>query len=99
MSSFNGKGAIIRLQAVPGGTQTLLWGPSSAVPPPQVAQVSPLGCPMGIAVEPNGNILTTVFTYPVPRRSDVSAARWHLLRLLAAGNISRRSTRAMCKAS
>jgi hypothetical protein len=66
MSAFNGKGAIVRIQPVPNGTQTLLWGPSSAVPAPQVAQTSPLGCPMGIAVEPNGNLLTTVFTYPVP---------------------------------
>jgi hypothetical protein len=66
MSSFNGKGAIIRIQAVPGGTQWLLWGPASASPPPRVAQASPLGCPMGVAVEPDGNILTTVFTYPVP---------------------------------
>ena len=66
MSSFNGKGAIIRIQPVAGGAQTLLWGPASASPPPQVAQSSPLGCPMGVAVEPNGNVLTTVFTYPVP---------------------------------
>ena len=66
MGSFNGKGAIVRIQPVPNGTQTLLWGPASAVPAPQVAQLSPLGCPMGVAVEPNGNILTTVFTYPVP---------------------------------
>ena len=66
MSSFNGKGAIIRIQPVAGGAQTLVWGPASASPPPQVAQSSPLGCPMGVAVEPNGNILTTVFTFPVP---------------------------------
>ncbi len=66
MSSFNGKGAIVRIQPVPNGAQALLWGPASAVPAPEVAQVSPLGCPMGIEVEPNGNILTTVFTYPVP---------------------------------
>ena len=31
MSSFNGKGAIVRIQPVPNGTQTLLWGPASAV--------------------------------------------------------------------
>ena len=66
MSSFNGAGAIIRIQPVPGGTQELLWGPASASPPPQVAQSSPLGCPMGVAVEPNGNLLTTTFTYPLP---------------------------------
>ena len=71
MSSFNGKGAIIRIQLSAGGTQTLLWGPASASPPPQVAQSSPLGCPMGVAVEPNGNILTTVFTYPVPSTPQV----------------------------
>ena len=65
MSSFNGKGAVIRIQAVPNGAQTLVWGPATASPAPQVAQASPLGCPMGVAVEPNGNILTTVFTYPV----------------------------------
>ena len=63
MSSFNGKGAIIRIQAVPDGAQTLVWGPATASPRPQVAQSSPLGCPMGVAVEPNGNILTTTFTY------------------------------------
>ena len=66
MSSFNGQGAIIRIQPIPNGTQTLVWGPASAVPAPQVAQLSPVGCPMGIAVEPNGNILATVFTFPVP---------------------------------
>jgi hypothetical protein len=66
MGSFNGKGSIVRIQPVPNGTQTLLWGPASAVPAPQVAQLSPLGCPMGVAVEPTGNILTTTFTYPVP---------------------------------
>jgi hypothetical protein len=66
MSSFNGKGAIIRIQPLPNGTQTLLWGPASAVPPPQVSQISPLGCPMGVTVEPNGNLLTTVFTFPTP---------------------------------
>ncbi len=71
MSSFNGKGAIIRIQAVPNGAQTLLWGPATASPPPQVAQASPLGCPMGVAVEPNGNILTTVFTFPVPSTPTV----------------------------
>src|SRR4029453_16568179 len=60
MSSFNGKGAIFRLQPVPNGTQTLLWGPSSAVPAPLVSQQSPVGCPMGVAVEPNGNLLKTV---------------------------------------
>jgi hypothetical protein len=66
MGSFNGTGAIIRIQPVAGGAQTLVWGPASASPPPQVAQSSPLACPMGVAVEPNGNILTTVFTFPVP---------------------------------
>jgi hypothetical protein len=66
MGSFNGKGAIIRIQPSPNGTQTLLWGPASAVPAPQVVQQSPLACPMGVTVEPTGNILTTVFTYPVP---------------------------------
>ena len=71
MSSFNGKGAIIRMPLVAGGTQTLLWGPASAVPAPQVAQSSPLGCPMGVAVEPDGNILTTVFTFPVPATPQV----------------------------
>ena len=71
MSSFNGTGAIIRIAMVPGGSQTLLWGPASASPPPQVVQSSPLGCPMGIAVEPDGNILTTVFMYPVPSTPTV----------------------------
>jgi hypothetical protein len=66
MSAFNGQGAIIRIVPVPGGAQTLIWGPASASPPPQVAQTWPLGCPMGVAVEPTGNLLTTVFTYPVP---------------------------------
>jgi Concanavalin A-like lectin/glucanases superfamily len=66
MGSFNGKGAIVRVNPVPNGSQTLLWGPASAVPAPQVAQISPLGCPMGVALEPNGNILTTSFTFPVP---------------------------------
>ena len=66
MSSFSGKGAIVRIQPVPNGTQTLLWGPASAVPAPQVPQISPAGCPMGVTVEPTGNILTTVFSYPVP---------------------------------
>jgi hypothetical protein len=66
MSSFNGKGAIVRINAVPNGTQTLLWGPASAVPAPEVPQLTPLGCPMGVAVEPNGNILATSFTFPVP---------------------------------
>ena len=66
MSSFNGQGAIIRIQPIPNGAQTLLWGPSSAVPAPQVPKSSPLGCPMGVAVEPNGNLLTTAFTFPVP---------------------------------
>jgi hypothetical protein len=70
MSSFSGKGAIIRIQPTTGA-QTLLWGPASASPPPQVAQSSPLGCPMGVAVEPNGNILTTVFTFPVPPTPEV----------------------------
>jgi hypothetical protein len=71
MGSFNGKGAIIRLQPVVGGTQTLLWGPATASPAPQVAQSSPLGCPMGVAVEPNGNLLTTAFTFPVPSSPTV----------------------------
>ena len=71
MSSFNGKGAIIRIQAVPNGAQTLVWGPATASPPPQVAQSSPLGCPMGVAVEPNGNLLTAVFTYPLPSTPTV----------------------------
>jgi hypothetical protein len=71
MSSFNGTGAIVRIQAVPGGAQTLLWGPATASPPPQVAQSSPLSCPMGVAVEPNGNVLTTVFMYPVPPEPTV----------------------------
>ena len=66
MSSFNGNGAIFRLQAVPNGAQTLLWGPATAVPTPRVSQQSPLASPMGVAVEPNGNILTSVFSYPVP---------------------------------
>ena len=66
MGSFEGKGAIIRIQPVVGGTQTLLWGPATALPPPQVVQESPLGCPMGVAVEPNGDILTTAFTFPLP---------------------------------
>jgi hypothetical protein len=66
MSSFDGRGAIYRLEPLPGGAQTLLWGPASAVPAPQVPQAFPLECPMGIAVEPNGNLLTTVFTFPVP---------------------------------
>jgi hypothetical protein len=65
MSSFNGKGAIIRI-APSTGTQTLLWGPSTAVPAPVVAQTVPFGCPMGVAVEPNGNIVTTSFTFPNP---------------------------------
>jgi hypothetical protein len=68
MSSFNGNGAIFRLQAVPNGAQTLLWGPATAVPAPRVSQQSPLACPMGVAVEPNGNILTSVFSYPVPNQ-------------------------------
>jgi hypothetical protein len=71
MSSFNGQGAIIRIQAVPSGAQTLVWGPATASPPPQVIQASPLECPMGVAVEPNGNILTTTFTYPVPATPTV----------------------------
>ncbi len=71
MSAFNGKGAIIRIQPSVGGTQTLLWGPASASPPPQVAQSAPFGCPMGVAVEPNGNILMTVFTFPVPATPQV----------------------------
>ena len=71
MSSFNGKGAIIRIQAVPSGAQTLVSGPATASPAPQVVQSSPLGCPMGVAVEPNGNILTTTFTYPVPSTPTV----------------------------
>ena len=71
MGSFNGQGAIIRIQPVPGGAQELVWGPASASPPPQVAQSSPLACPMGVAVEPNGNILTTAFTYPVPSTPTV----------------------------
>jgi subtilase family serine protease len=66
MGSFEGQGAIIRIRPVVNGTQTLLWGPATASPPPQVAQESPLGCPMGVAVEPNGNILTTAFTFPLP---------------------------------
>jgi subtilase family serine protease len=66
MGSFNGQGAIIRIRPVVGGTQTLLWGPATASPPPQVVQSSPLGCPMGVAVEPDGNILTTAFTFPLP---------------------------------
>jgi sugar lactone lactonase YvrE len=68
MSSFNGNGAIFRLQAVPNGAQTLLWGPATAVPAPRVSQQSPLACPMGVAVDPNGNILTSVFSYPVPNQ-------------------------------
>ena len=66
MSSFNGQGAIIRFQPLAGGLQTLLWGPASASPAPQVGQSSPLGCPMGVAVEPNGNLLTTAFSFPIP---------------------------------
>lgn len=65
MSSFNGAGSIIRINPS-NGAQTLLWGPASAVPAPQVVQQSPLGCPMGVTVEPNGNILTTAFTFPIP---------------------------------
>jgi hypothetical protein len=62
MSSFNGKGAIIRI--APNGVQTPLWEP----PPggPQMTQVGPFGCPMGVAVEPTGNILATTFMFPVP---------------------------------
>jgi hypothetical protein len=71
MGSFNGQGAIIRIVPVPGGAQKLLWGPASASPPPQVAQSSPLGCPMGVAVEPTGDILVTAFTYPVPPAPSV----------------------------
>jgi hypothetical protein len=66
MSSFDGKGAIIRLQPTPGGTQTLLWGPASADPAPLVIQQSPVGCPMGVTVEPTGNLLTSVFSFPIP---------------------------------
>lgn len=65
MTAFNGSGAIIRINPS-NGAQTLLWGPGSAVPAPQVVQESPLGCPMGVTVEPNGNILSTAFTFPVP---------------------------------
>lgn len=65
MSSFNGAGAIIRINPS-NGAQTLLWGPASAVPAPQVVQQSPLGCPMGVTVEPNGNLISTAFTFPVP---------------------------------
>lgn len=66
MSSFNGQGAVIRIQPMPGGAQSLLWGPAAASPAPQVVQASPLACPMGVAVEPNGNVLLTSFTFPVP---------------------------------
>jgi hypothetical protein len=71
MGSFNGNGAIIRIEAEPNGAQTLVWGPSTAVPAPQVSQLSPLACPMGVTVEPDGNILTSVFTYPVPATPTV----------------------------
>ncbi len=90
MSSFNGKGAIVRVQ-ISNGAQTLLWGPASASPAPVVAQATPLGCPMGVAVEPNGNILTTVFTYPVPPTPRDSATRRHVLWLRASGDFPRRS--------
>ena len=88
MSSFNGKGAIIRIQAVPNGAQTLVWGPATASPAPQVAQSSPLGCPMGVAVEPNGNILTTVFTYPVPSTPYCPSSSRDILRMCCAGDLS-----------
>ena len=88
MSSFNGKGAIIRIQAVPNGAQTLVWGPATASPAPQVAQSSPLGCPMGVAVEPNGNILTTVFTYPVPSTPSCPSSSRDILRMCCAGDLS-----------
>ena len=83
------KGPIIRIQPVPNGTQTLLWGPASAVPPPQVAQSSPLACPMGIAVEPTGNILTTTFTCSGASLSHYSAAGWDVLWMCAAGYLPR----------
>ena len=91
MSSFNGKGAIVRIQPVPNGTQTLLWGPASAVPAPQVPQLSPLGCPMGVTVEPNGNLLTTTFTFPCASCSYSSASDWDILWMRAAGYLQDRS--------
>src|SRR6185503_20460391 len=61
MSSLGGLGAIIRIDPVTGH-QELLWGPASANP--IVIQSAPMGCPMGIAVEPSGAILASVFSYP-----------------------------------
>src|SRR5438093_1125969 len=63
MSSFNGQGAIIRIDQTTG-VQSLIWGPASEAKVFKDPSSTPLGCPMGITAEPNGNILATAFTYP-----------------------------------
>ena len=52
--------------AGPGWRADAAVGTGDRLPAPRWRRSSPLGCPMGVAVEPNGNILTTVFTFPVP---------------------------------
>jgi hypothetical protein len=47
--------------------QTLIWGPDNPIAQPLVRHADPqhiYGCPMGITVEQNGNILASVFAIP-----------------------------------
>ncbi len=91
MSSFSGKGAIVRIQPVPNGTQTLLWGPAPRYQRRKCFRLSPVGCPMGVTVEPNGNILTTVFTYPVPTSPSFPTTRRDVLWMCTARYLPNRS--------
>jgi len=66
-TSFNGQGAIYSLDpANINSPPRLVWGPATANPLPVVAQSAPMGCPLGITVEGNGNLLATAFSYPAP---------------------------------
>src|SRR6267142_680509 len=65
--SFNGQGAVYSLDpANINSPPRLIWGPSTAVPAPVIAKAPPMGCPLGITVESNGNILARTFSYPPP---------------------------------
>ena len=88
MSSFNGKGAIIRIQAVPNGAQTLVWGPATASPPPQVAQSSPLGMSDGCRRRAQRQHPDYDLHVPGPVDSDCPSSSRDILRMCCAGDLS-----------
>jgi hypothetical protein len=57
MSAYDNQGAIFRIPSG-GGNPATVWGPAGTG---LVVQQEGVNCPMGVTVEPTGNILATIF--------------------------------------